>query len=810
MANINILSSDTINKIAAGEVIERPVNVVKELVENAIDAGSTAITIEIKGGGIDMIRVTDNGSGIEASQITKAFRRHATSKIADADDLSALMTLGFRGEALSSIAAVSQVEMITKTRDSLTGTRAVNTVDVAAPSLQSSSSLNSSSYRQDALVAPGGAAAENQGRDALAVQAGNPAAFDRDAAQLSLQEVGAPDGTTVIVRNIFYNVPVRRKFLKTPQTEGGYITDLVEHLALSHPDISFHYRMNGQEKLHTTGNGDEKELIYRIYGRTMAQTVIPIHTDGSGMTLEGYLGRPEFSRSARSFETFFVNGRILRSDVLSKALEEGYRTDLMQHRFPFAVLHLTLLPEEVDVNVHPSKMEVRFSNPKAVFDFINEGVHAALHKVELIPKAGMDTEKEENERARAEEKARELAAKRAPHTEQFEQPDAPSRPLDTEGLRMETASPENGENSGKAAAENDAAGAAGIPGSTAKADAEQSDSAGSAEDDEFVFEDRRPAAQTVLAQTSVTYGDTASGTESVTAGEADETLSAAGAPADSLWAQGTPADRKGHYEQASLFEEEKDLPPVTEADSESGGEPIGDEPGSAHGTKNNPQIEDRAVVSSNIPDENDLHYHMLSRENIPDWHIVGQVFDTYWIVEFRDKMLMIDQHAAHEKVNFERLMRRLEKEQNSPAASQMLAPPIVVNLTGKEEAAYLQYQETFRKMGYEIEPFGESSYAMRAVPLELYANEPDSLFREVLDEILQERMSGTPYAILYKIASMSCKAAVKGNMHLTFEEARALIGELLSLDNPYHCPHGRPTMIVMPKSEIEKKFKRIV
>lgn len=773
MANINILSSDTINKIAAGEVIERPVNVVKELVENAIDAGSTAVTIEIRGGGIDMIRVTDNGSGIEASQITKAFRRHATSKIADADDLSALMTLGFRGEALSSIAAVSQVEMITKTRESLIGTRAVNVTDGAVSS-----------------PAQGGS--------------------DKDAAQLSVQEVGAPDGTTVIVRNIFYNVPVRRKFLKTPQTEGGYITDLVEHLALSHPDISFHYRMNGQEKLHTTGNGDEKELIYRVYGRTMAQTVIPIHVDGSGMTLEGYLGRPEFSRSARSFETFFVNGRILRSDVLSKALEEGYRTDLMQHRFPFAVLHLTLLPEEVDVNVHPSKMEVRFSNPKAVFDFINEGVHAALHKVELIPKASMDTEKEENERARAEEKARELAAKRAPHTEQFEQPDAPSRPLDTEGLHVETSAPVNGENSVNAAAENSAAGAAGLPGSTAKAETERNDSAGSAGEEEFVFEDRRPAAQTVLAQTSVMYGDTISGKESADAGAADETSTAAEAPADSLPAQGTPADRKGHYEQVSLFEKEKDLPPVTAADSDSVGEPVGNEPGSAHEIGRNAQVRDEAGISSKGSDENDLRYHMLSRENIPDWHIVGQVFDTYWIVEFKDKMLMIDQHAAHEKVNFERLMKRLEKEQNSPAASQMLAPPIVVNLTGREEAAYLQYQETFRKMGYEIEPFGESSYAMRAVPLELYANEPDALFREVLDEILQERMSGTPYAILYKIASMSCKAAVKGNMHLTFDEARALIGELLSLDNPYHCPHGRPTMIVMPKNEIEKKFKRIV
>ncbi len=383
MAEIHVLSSDTINRIAAGEVVERPVNVVKELAENSIDAGATAVTVEIKNGGIDLIRVTDNGSGIEPSQITKAFRRHATSKITEAEDLSSLHSLGFRGEALSSIAAVSKVEMITKTRDSLVGIRAVNDV---VPGLSDETKA-------------------------------------KDVTPLEITEIGAPDGTSVIVRDLFYNVPVRRKFLKTPQTEAGAVTDLVEHLALSHPDISFHYRVNNQEKLHTTGNGNIKELIYRIYGREMSNSVIPVSqtSEDGTLVLNGFLGRPEFSRSSRNCEIFFVNGRILKSDVLSRGLEEGYRTDLMQHRFPFAIVYVKLPAQEIDVNVHPSKMEVRFQDPKRIFDFLNESVHGTLHRIELIPRATLDTQAEENRRRKEEERAREAAEKAQTHVEPFEE-----------------------------------------------------------------------------------------------------------------------------------------------------------------------------------------------------------------------------------------------------------------------------------------------------------------------------------------------------------------------------------------------------
>ena len=355
---IHLLSEETINKIAAGEVVERPVNVVKELVENAIDAGATAITCEIREGGKKMIRVTDNGCGIEKDQITKAFERHATSKIRDDSDLTRLVSLGFRGEALSSIAAVSQVEMITKTRDSLTGIRATNQV------------LHG--FSEDMPV------------------------------KLDLEEIGAPDGTSVVVRNLFYNVPVRSRFLKQPQTEAGYITDLIERQALSHPGISFHYRVDGKEKLHTTGNGDLKELIYRIYGREISKKVLPVRAQEGKYRLEGFIGRPDIARTTRNFEVFFVNGRMLRSNILSKALEAGYRTDLMQHRFPFAVLHLTLPPVEADVNVHPTKMEVRFSESEAVYHFIDESVHSVLGSAELIPAEILETRAEENKRRREE------------------------------------------------------------------------------------------------------------------------------------------------------------------------------------------------------------------------------------------------------------------------------------------------------------------------------------------------------------------------------------------------------------------------
>lgn len=742
MAEIHVLSSDTINRIAAGEVVERPVNVVKELAENSIDAGATAITVEIKNGGIDLIRVTDNGSGIEPSQITRAFRRHATSKITEADDLVRLHSLGFRGEALSSIAAVSRVEMITKTKDSLVGIRAVN--------------------------------------DSLSAKA----AADPDVTPLEITEIGAPDGTTVIVRDLFYNVPVRRKFLKTPQTEAGAVTDLLEHLALSHPDVSFHYRVNNQEKLHTTGNGNIKELIYRIYGREMSNSVIPVSasSEDNTLVLNGFLGRPEFSRSSRNGEIFFVNGRILKSDVLSRGLEEGYRTDLMQHRFPFAVLYLRLPAEEADVNVHPSKMEVRFQRAARIFDFLNESVHQALHRIELIPRATLDTQAEENRKRKEEERQRQLAEKNQVHQEPFERAEKNVLPADA----IRAAEPPQGSlcssaENGKGGDALEQAAGAGQSGAKQMTAAPEEKKVHRYEEDGFVFTDKTASAATASASASLLSADGRKSSE-----------------------KEMVAERKGRYEQASFIEEAPLPDPSRSEELEQKREALA--------LSGDLEAMFRESVRNDFAEDlyGNREYHILTQDHAAQYQIVGQIFDTYWIVAFQDKMLMIDQHAAHEKVNFERLMRRLSKEQEEPAPSQMLAPPIILNLTGKEEAALAEYMDYFVRMGYELEPFGENSYAIRGVPMELYANEPDALLREILDEILDSRMSGTPAAILYKIASMSCKAAVKGNMRQSAAEAKALIGELLSLDNPYHCPHGRPTMIVLSKQEIERKFKRIV
>ena len=749
---IRLLTEETISRISAGEVIERPLNVVKELVENSIDAGSTAITIEIRDGGISMIRVTDNGCGIERDQIARAFIRHATSKITDVDDLSHLSSLGFRGEALASIAAVAQVEMITKVRSDVSGTRAVND--------------HLASYSPDAPV------------------------------QIDLEEIGAPDGTTVIVRNLFGSIPVRRKFLRQPQTEAGYITDLVEKQALSHPLVSFHYRVNGQDKLHTSGNGNLRELIYRIYGRETAGAVIPVHAEDpeSGMVLDGFLGKPEVSRSTRSFETFFINGRMLRSKELSAGLEEGYRTDLMQHRFPFAVLHLTMPPEQVDVNVHPSKMEVRFTDRRAVVSFLDNSVHNALRQIELIPKASLNTAKEERAQKRKEARLKQEHLQAAPHIEAFEK-DRTDRPYSGPAVSSRSSVPPACQNAGDPLPVSSAGPGFASSDIPVSSDTSSSPSATSypqktEEADGFIFEDKR-----LYKSDSAREDDRKSLPDErpAPAPEAEDALPQGQLSLENLFAAAAVRD-----------------------DSE------------------------KAAQSE----------HILTQEKAQRYKYIGQVFGTYWIIEYENRLLIIDQHAAHEKVNYERMMRRIEREHPSLGqdtapkdavpqeylaldrllskekkdhaglnedgqehvfvASQQLMPPMILQLSGREETAYLQFSNVFAAMGYEIEDFGGGSYAIRAVPTELFGQTADSLLREILEEIMNERISGTPGVVISKIASMACKASVKGSSSLTEKEARVLIDELLSLENPYHCPHGRPTMIIMTQYEMDRKFKRIV
>ena len=638
MAKIHVLDSETIDKIAAGEVVERPSSVVKELVENAIDAGATSLSVEIKDGGIELIRVTDNGCGMEKDQLRTAFLRHATSKIEKSEDLTHLSSLGFRGEALSSIAAVSKVEVITKTPGSLTGTR----ICMEGPK------------------------------------------------EVVFEEIGAPDGTTFLMRNLFYNTPVRRKFLKQPATEGSYIADLMEHLALSRPNISFKLVVNGQMKFHTSGNGDLREVIYRICGRDVANALIPIKWEQEGTKVEGFLGKPVQVRSTRNYEIYFINGRFIKSNVIARAIEEGYKEYLMQHKFPFCVLHISMDSSKVDVNVHPTKMDIRFTNPMGFSAYLCGAVKYTLKHHEMIPQASLASEKEQRAERKEEEKAK--AAERVP--EPFEVNRRNEVQQVVKCVREETSY-------------------------TTQANSER----------EIV---RNP-----------------------------------------VW------ERIKGVEKSETERLEAE---IKEADQTEIGEP---------------QTEQLSLFENKV----------LSVENRPHFRIVGQVFETYWLVEFQDKLLMIDQHAAHEKVNYERLMKQY-REKN--VISQGLMPPIIISMTAQEEMVLLENKEVFESLGFEIEAFGGNEYALRSVPVDLYGCGEKEMFLEVLDQLAEGGNYGGIRVVEEKIASMSCKAAVKGNNLLRQEEAEALIDELLTLENPYNCPHGRPTIVEMTKTEMERKFKRIV
>lgn len=658
MTAIQILDSATIDKIAAGEVVERPSSVVKELVENALDACADAITVEIKEGGITFIRVTDNGSGIDSSQIRNAFMRHATSKIRSAEDLTHVVSLGFRGEALSSICAVAQVELITKTKDNLTGVR---------------------------YVCEG-------------------------AVEKECSEIGAPTGTTVLVKNLFFNTPVRRKFLKQPMTEGGYIIDLMEHMALSRPDTAFKLMVNGQVKFHTSGNGSLKEVIYRIYGKETASQLLPFEKETKGIKVEGYLGKPILNRSNRNFENYYINGRYIKSSLIAKALEDGYSNYLMQHKFPFTVLHFTIDTEMVDVNVHPTKMDVRFTGGNYLYDFVASSVAAALQQREMIPEALLSEEKEEEtQKIKVPEPFEQQRTRQFQVMEEqrYEAVRSPSRDI---FIR------EAAEESLKAMADNT-----------------------SSDDDFFVQIPAGVADSTPTLRTEMPVEPAAPGTAM---------------PANAEQVEQAPAVKSDPPKQLNLFDEK-----------------------------------------------------MLTKENRPRYRILGQIFDTYWLIAFTDKLFIVDQHAAHEKVKYERLMKHYHEKD---IVTQTLNPPIVVTLSAKEEATFLSCKDVFAGLGFEIEDFGGREYALRGVPVDLYGQEEKALFLSVLDEMSEGPLHKDLTVVEEKLATMACKSAVKGNHSFSFAEMEALIDELLTLDNPYNCPHGRPTIISMSKYEIEKKFKRIV
>ncbi|MCM1112233.1 MAG: DNA mismatch repair endonuclease MutL [Muribaculum sp.] len=675
MPEIHLLDSETIDKIAAGEVVERPSSVVKELVENAVDAGATAIAVEIKEGGIEFIRVTDNGHGMDREQIRSAFLRHATSKIQTADDLTRISSLGFRGEALSSIAAVSKVELITKTKNSLTGSR---------------------------MVLEG-------------------------AVEKEFSEVGAPDGTTFLVRNLFYNTPVRRKFLKLPATEGGYVADLMEHLALSRPDISFKFQIGSQLRFHTTGNGDLREVIYRIYGRDVASSLVPIRLEQNGNLVEGYLGKPVTVRSNRNYEIYFINGRFIKSNIIARALEEGYREYLMQHRFPLCVLHITMDTGQVDVNVHPTKMDVRFSDGITFSKMLSDGIRDTLKAQEMIPEAVLGNGREERKAEREQRSAQQKM--RTP--EPFETHRA-ERYRVAEESRYQAAAPQ-----------------------IAQRAPQEPKSSGNQFTAQNVPKREATAPQTAQRAPQEPKSD-----------------------GNQFTAQNMPSGQKSAAPQKQNPDAGQAAPSKDRKDADGTG------------------------TQMNLFEE-----RILSADNRSRYQFIGQVFNTYWMIQFEDKLLIIDQHAAHEKVKYERLMRRFRKKQ---IVSQLLAPPVVVSLSAQEELVFLEYREVFASLGFETETFGGREYALRSVPTDLYGCSERELFLAVLDELDAGVSRGSYQVIEEKIASMACKAAVKGNNRLSAAEAQELIDELLTLENPYHCPHGRPTIITVSQNEMDKKFKRIV
>ena len=714
MKTISVLDKNTIDKIAAGEVIERPSSIVKELVENAIDAGSNAVTVEIKDGGTTLVRITDNGEGIAPSEVKKAFMRHATSKITKAEDLFGITSLGFRGEALSSIAAVCQVELITKTAGELTGVR---------------------------YVIEGG-----------------------EEKTPEPEEIGAPEGTTFKVRNVFYNTPVRRKFLKSPQTEAGYINDLMERLALSHPEVSFKFINNNQNRLHTSGNSNLKDIIYGIYGKEITANLVEVHGEAPFGTLTGYIGKPIISRGNRNYENYFINGRYIRSSIISKAIEDAYKNFMMQHKYPFTVLHFQLDGDLLDVNVHPTKMELRFSDQEGMYRLVYETVRNALVGREMIPDVHVGKEAP--------------APKEPPKKESFPEPFEVKR---REAMMQEK----------RAEAKKTAATIYATPGTNAtRTEAaasivrERPNYSSSREEGGFA-KSLYEVPENLLKPTERKVDEQA---------EMEKWTSEGKNPALKL--QARPATNDTTAASSAAMETptfakpaEAELPPESPTP---------------------PAVlsESEPATSVQSPKQMDLFEEkLLSKEHIKEHRIIGQLFETYWLVEFHEKLYIIDQHAAHEKVLFERTMKSLKDKEYT---AQQISPPLIVSLSIKEQELLNKYMKNFETIGFEIEPFGGDEFSIRAVPGNLFGLAERDVFLEMLDSLDKDTGRVSEDLINEKIASMSCKAAVKGNHRLSEKEAEALIDELLTLDNPYNCPHGRPTIIAMSKYELEKKFKRIV
>uniref|UniRef100_UPI0040284486 DNA mismatch repair endonuclease MutL n=1 Tax=Blautia sp. TaxID=1955243 RepID=UPI0040284486 len=704
MKKIAVLDQNTIDKIAAGEVVERPSSVVKELVENAIDAGATAITVEITDGGKKLIRITDNGSGMDAEQVPLAFLRHATSKIEKVEDLTHIASLGFRGEALSSIAAVSQVELITKTPSGISGTRYV-------------------------------------------IEGGK---------EQSLEEMGAPEGTTFLIRNLFYNTPARSKFLKSDMTEAGYINTLMEQLALSHPEISFKYIQNRQVKLSSSGNYSVKDVIYSVYGREIAKALLDVSYENDFMKIEGFVGKPEISRGNRTFENYYINGRYVKNKIITKAIEDGYKGLVMQHKFPFVSLRIEMDGNDLDVNVHPAKREVRFARETEVYTAIYETVRKVLIHRELIPQVSVGKDEPTS------------------RTEQIKPGNIPE-PLEVKRRQEMYGHPNRTANIASHAA---------------------------------------PTASEVRSTApvpSIPYNKPTNDTASYGSAESAHNSSASSADkykrVDSLRENPVYGSQPFTKEEEEMFSGTlKDGRNENSAAETADYEVISEKPAESAP----PEVDNEPIKSQEQEPPKQLELfeeRLLAPESRSRHRLIGQLFDTYWLVQFENNFYIIDQHAAHEKVYYERFVKQFQSQN---IQSQYVSPPLIVSLSLEEENLLKANKKYFRDFGFEIEPFGGREYSISAVPSSLLGMTEEELFLEMLDHLTADGSKDAFEIFASRLATMACKAAVKGNHSMSPQEADKLIDELLTLENPYNCPHGRPTIIAMSKTEIEKKFKRIV
>lgn len=704
LKKIAVLDQNTIDKIAAGEVVERPSSVVKELVENATDAGATAITVEITDGGKKLIRITDNGSGMDAEQVPLAFLRHATSKIEKVEDLTHIASLGFRGEALSSIAAVSQVELITKTPSGISGTRYV-------------------------------------------IEGGK---------EQSLEEMGAPEGTTFLIRNLFYNTPARSKFLKSDMTEAGYINTLMEQLALSHPEISFKYIQNRQVKLSSSGNYSVKDVIYSVYGREIAKALLDVSYENDFMKIEGFVGKPEISRGNRTFENYYINGRYVKNKIITKAIEDGYKGLVMQHKFPFVSLRIEMDGNDLDVNVHPAKREVRFARETEVYTAIYETVRKVLIHRELIPQVSVGKDEPTS------------------RTEQIKPGNIPE-PFEVKRRQEMYGHPNRTANIASHAA---------------------------------------PTASEVRSTApvpSIPYNKPTNDTASYGSAESAHNSSASSADkykrVDSLRENPVYGSQPFTKEEEEMFSGTlKDGRNENSAAETADYEVISEKPAESAP----PEVDNEPIKSQEQEPPKQLELfeeRLLAPESRSRHRLIGQLFDTYWLVQFENNFYIIDQHAAHEKVYYERFVKQFQSQN---IQSQYVSPPLIVSLSLEEENLLKANKKYFRDFGFEIEPFGGREYSISAVPSSLLGMTEEELFLEMLDHLTADGSKDAFEIFASRLATMACKAAVKGNHSMSPQEADKLIDELLTLENPYNCPHGRPTIIAMSKTEIEKKFKRIV